>query len=58
MAVGPTRPVGAMAPVIRKPRTKKPGREEVAARSIADVTSVMDIPEAEFTPGCAPPSWP
>lgn len=49
MAIGPTRPVGTMAPVTRKPRARVSG-EETTSRSIADVTSIMDIPEAEFTP--------
>ncbi len=49
MAIGPTRPVGAMAPVTRKPRARM-SSEGSTPRSIADVTSIMDIPEAEFTP--------
>jgi diguanylate cyclase (GGDEF)-like protein len=49
MAVGPTRPVGAMAPITRKPRAAAKGGQDTA-RSITDVTSIMDIPETEFTP--------
>ena len=49
MAVGPTRPVGAMVPITRKPRAAAKGAKDTA-RPVADVTSAMDIPETEFTP--------
>ncbi len=51
MAVGPTRPIGGGKPVHGKPATRS-GRPQLpqSARSVADVTTVMGIPEAEFTP--------
>ncbi|MFP6743498.1 MAG: GGDEF domain-containing protein [Alphaproteobacteria bacterium] len=38
-----------MAPITRKPRAAAKGGQD-SARSVADVTSVLDIPETEFTP--------
>ncbi len=51
MAVGPTRPTGGAKPDRGKPATGSGGsRMPQSARSVADVTTVMGIPEAEFTP--------
>ena len=49
MAIGPTKPVGGVGAVARKARPKA-ASDRPSARSVADVTSVMDIPEVEFTP--------
>ena len=45
MAVGPTKPVGGVGAVVRKPRAKAAGNRS-PERSIADVATVMEIPEA------------
>ena len=49
MVIGPTRPVGGAAPVTRKQRAGTAGGS-TSARMIADVTTVMGIPEPKFTP--------
>ncbi len=50
MAIGPTQPAGGAKPVRGKPATGSgDSRLPRSARSVADVTTVMGIPEAEFT---------
>ena len=49
VAIGPTKPVGGVGAVLRKPRAKAAG-DRPSQRAIADVATVMDIPEVEFTP--------
>ncbi len=51
MAIGPTRPSGDAKPVRGKPVTgSRDSRRPRPARPVADVATVMGLPEAEFTP--------